>query len=234
MSVVEQAPALHLIGGFELRVAGRAVPLATNARRLLAFLAVSGSAQRRDAVAGRLWGWSTQARARATLRTALWRVRQTSEYVVRADRDAIGLRPTVRLDLAESTALAHELLGGSQRTPAIRAADFFVEDLLPGWDDDWLLLERERHRQLPQPTTHIVRPVRRRDRRRLPRHRRRAASRVGAPYPYQCPPRGRQSARGRAPALDVLAAARRAIGCPPVRRDAGPTPLLMTADAAPA
>jgi DNA-binding SARP family transcriptional activator len=148
MSVVDQAPALHVIGGFELRIAGRPVVLAAHARRLLAFLAVSGCPQRRDAVAGQLWGWSTQARARATLRTALWRVRQINEEIVRTDRDSVGLNARVRLDLAESTALARRLIDSTQHARLNHPDNLLIEDLLPGWDEDWLQLERERHRQL--------------------------------------------------------------------------------------
>jgi DNA-binding SARP family transcriptional activator len=156
MSVLEQVPALRVIGGFELRVADRPVVLPTNARRLLAFLAVMGGAQRRDSVAGRLWSWTTDARARATLRTALWRVRQAHSDVVRTDRDVLALGPSVRLDLTESTARARALIDGVPGAEVVGAiggaglqgADLLGADLLPGWDEDWLQLERERHRQL--------------------------------------------------------------------------------------
>jgi DNA-binding SARP family transcriptional activator len=32
--------------------------------------------------------------------------------------------------------------------PRTRSSDLLAKDLLPGWDEDWLQLERERHRQL--------------------------------------------------------------------------------------
>jgi DNA-binding SARP family transcriptional activator len=145
MTAGDLAPSLHVIGAFQLLVGGRPVSLAINARRLLAFLAVTGGAQRRDTVAGQLWGWVPQAQARATLRTALWRVRQIPAEVVGTDREELRLVGGLRVDLAESTALARELLDAGAM-PA--TADAFTEDILPGWEEDWLQLERERHRQL--------------------------------------------------------------------------------------
>lgn len=145
MTAGDLAPRLHVIGAFQLLVGGRPVSLATNARRLLAYLAVAGGAQRRDRVAGQLWGWVPQAQARAMLRTALWRVRQIPADVVRTDREELRLGAGLRVDLAESTALARELLD----TGAVPASpDAFTDDILPGWEEDWLHLERERHRQL--------------------------------------------------------------------------------------
>ena len=148
MTTIDHAPAIHVIGGFELLVAGEPVSLATNAQRLLAFLAIAGSSQRRETVAGRLWGWATQAQARATLRTALWRVRQVPAAVVRTDRDEVRLEPGVCVDLVESTALAKDVLDPSSPGLAAGSPAPFVDDILPGWDEDWLQLERERHRQL--------------------------------------------------------------------------------------
>ncbi len=145
---MEHAPALHIIGAFELLIGGRPVVLGSNARRLLAFLAVSGSTQRRDTVAGQLWSMASQPQARATLRTALWRVRQLPEELVHADREDVGLGPLVSVDLAESTALARDLLDRGSAPTVPGSPDLFTDDILPGWEEDWLVLERERHRQL--------------------------------------------------------------------------------------
>lgn len=148
MAVIYSAPTLQVIGSFELLIAGAPVSLATNARRLLAFLAVTGGPHRRDKIAGQLWGWVSQAQARATLRTALWRVRQVPATVVETDRDNVRLSPGVRVDLVESAALARDLLASDGRAAAHGSAAPFTDDILPGWDEDWLQLERERHRQL--------------------------------------------------------------------------------------
>lgn len=148
MAPGDHAADLHVIGTFELRIAGRPVALASGPRRLLAYLAVTGGAQRRDAVTGQLWGWAPQPQARARLRTALWRIRQLPTGVVDTDREEVALRRQVRVDLARSTGLAHDLLGAATQERLPDSPALLTDDILPGWDEDWLQLERERHRQL--------------------------------------------------------------------------------------
>jgi DNA-binding SARP family transcriptional activator len=53
------------------------------------------------------------------------------------------------VDLRDSLAQANRLLAaGADLDPLDAAVDALQGDLLPGWDEDWLLLERERVRQL--------------------------------------------------------------------------------------
>ncbi len=137
-------PALGVLGGFELVVDGRSVPLGRHTRRLLGYLAVTGTRTRRDTLVGHLWGWSPQRRASANLRTALWRVRQVDERIVTASGPDIGLHPGLEVDLARSARRARALLAGGPGPEQGR----LDADILPDWDEDWLLLERERHRQL--------------------------------------------------------------------------------------
>ena len=147
------APALHVLGGFELRIGGQAVLLPANGRRVLACLALAGPAMRRDALAGRVWTWSSQARAQANLRNALWRIRRVDRRVVEADHDEVRLGGDVAVDLRASTEHARELIerptacAAAAGDTAVRAG-LLEADILPDWDDDWVLLERERHRQL--------------------------------------------------------------------------------------
>jgi DNA-binding SARP family transcriptional activator len=148
-STTVRPPELRVLGGFELRLDDRPVPLVANARRVLAFLAVGGQIQRRETLAGQLWGDSSQERAQACLRTALWRVRQADLALVRVGRDQVSLGPCVEVDLWTSTDRARCLLGGEP--PAAGPAEWgglLEADLLPDWDEDWVALERERHRQL--------------------------------------------------------------------------------------
>jgi DNA-binding SARP family transcriptional activator len=141
---------LSVLGGFNLSVSQRSISLTSNAQRVLGFVAVSGSTQQRDVVAGQLWPSATQERAMANLRTALWRVRQASPRLIRTSRDAIGLEEVVQVDYTELGARARRLLGGMESTEdtVMLSHRPFEQDLLPGWDEEWLLLERERYRQL--------------------------------------------------------------------------------------
>ena len=143
-------PTLSVLGGFRLHASGVTVALPSNARRLLGLLAVGGTSQRREILAGRLWTSTFQERAQANLRTAVWRVRQTLPGVVDCTRDRVELDAAVTVDYLAMTSLAERLLHRDLGPEELRHVPFglLAADLLPGWDEDWLLIDRERHRQL--------------------------------------------------------------------------------------
>jgi DNA-binding SARP family transcriptional activator len=149
-----RAPArLVLLGGFSLLLDGDEVLLPSSAQRVLAGLGVGGRthlAQPRLVFAERLWSESLMERAQANLRTALWRIRQADPGLITTAHDRLQLGPSVRVDVHESLAQAKRLLSESDGPLAAEDAQVepLVQDLLPGWDDDWLLLERERVRQI--------------------------------------------------------------------------------------
>jgi DNA-binding SARP family transcriptional activator len=126
------------------------VALPSNAQRVLGCLALSGTGQRRDVLAGRLWTNASQERAHANLRTAVWRVRQTLPDVVACSRDSVELDPSVTVDYHAMTSLAERLLHRDLEAEELRQVPLglLASDLLPGWDEDWLIIDRERHRQL--------------------------------------------------------------------------------------
>jgi DNA-binding SARP family transcriptional activator len=148
------APArLVLLGGFSLLLDGQEVPLPSSAQRVLAGLGVGRRthlAQPRMVFAERLWSESLMERAQANLRTALWRIRQADPGLIATAHDRLQLGPSVRVDVHESLAQAKRLLAESDGPLAAEDSQVepLVQDLLPGWDDDWLLLERERVRQI--------------------------------------------------------------------------------------
>jgi DNA-binding SARP family transcriptional activator len=141
-----------LLGGFSLAVNGAAVVLRIPEQRLLAYLIVVQSASPahpRATLADRLWATSPTERACANLRTVLWRIRQADPRLLRATRDTVRLDDAVEVDvrgcLAQASRLlapGHQLEAGDTDITALRG------DLLPGWDEDWLQLERERIRQI--------------------------------------------------------------------------------------
>jgi DNA-binding SARP family transcriptional activator len=138
---------LSLLRGFDLRQADCPVRVPYSAQRLLAFLALHDRPLQRLYVAGCLWLDSTQEHANANLRTALWRLRRPGCVVVEATPSDLGLADGVVVDLNEAAAAARRALSHDGE-----AADLeqlcLAGDLLPGWYDDWLLIERERFRQL--------------------------------------------------------------------------------------
>ncbi|MFE8886774.1 BTAD domain-containing putative transcriptional regulator [Pseudarthrobacter enclensis] len=143
---------LYLLNGFSLFLAGDRVRLPLHAQRVLAFLALArqdGVTCSRNAVVGRLWADSTVEHANGSLRTALWRIRSAWAGLVAAGRNELALGPEVSVDLQSCRDQAGRLLS---RDMDLAAGDIdcstLTGELLPAWDEDWLLVERERLRQL--------------------------------------------------------------------------------------
>ncbi|MDN5913868.1 MAG: AAA family ATPase [Pseudonocardia sp.] len=140
---------IRLLGEVEVSLDGHPLPELATARglRLLARLALAtGGGVPRDRLAGDLWPSSAAAQARTNLRKLLHDVRhrlpdpdQFVEPGHRSVRWCAG--PAGFVDaLAFTDALARGDPAGAVR--------YYGGDLLPGCEDDWVLVERERLRRL--------------------------------------------------------------------------------------
>ncbi|MGW3603831.1 AfsR/SARP family transcriptional regulator [Micromonospora sp. NPDC005161] len=139
--------ALRLLGGFGLEREGRPVAVSQGARRLLAYLGVRPRCARAEA-AGTLWPGSHEERARANLRTMLWRLHRVTPEPLLEEDDRLSLAAGVTSDVAALGAAAAALLaGGSPVSAGDGVPALATGELLPGWYDDWVLTERERLRQ---------------------------------------------------------------------------------------
>ncbi|SFT86558.1 DNA-binding transcriptional activator of the SARP family [Geodermatophilus amargosae] len=142
-----------LLDGFSVRAgraAGQPVPeeLPRSVQRVVAHVCLAGRPAR-AAVSGDLWPDVPEDRAQASLRSALWRLRRSAPELVDASHDTLRLAVGVRIDVHEMTTWAE--LVCDPRTEADRVSlprPDLLGDLLPGWYDDWVLLERDRLHQL--------------------------------------------------------------------------------------
>jgi SARP family transcriptional regulator, regulator of embCAB operon len=149
-------PRTHLrvsvLGGFRLEEDGVSVLLPDGSKRLLAFLALNGRSIRRSEAAGTLWPAVTEDHASSSLRSALARLSPRARESVLATTKEIGLSHDVAVDLWDSRELAHLLTTASRASPAFEPDVDDVVDLsneiLPGWYDDWVLVEAEAWRQV--------------------------------------------------------------------------------------
>jgi DNA-binding SARP family transcriptional activator len=135
---------LALMGNFMLAGADGAVRLPMTAQRVVAFLALARKPVSRLYVAGHLWPDASEARAAASLRSALWRVRRAGD-VVRTDAYDLELDAAVSVDVAAALELARRV---DDTAAALSATDVGelcrTDDLLPGWyDEAWLDIERD-------------------------------------------------------------------------------------------
>ena len=134
---------LRLLDGFDAEVDRRSVRLPLGAQRVVAFVALHERPLQRLYVAGSLWLDSPEARAAANLRSALWRIQRLAPSLLDVDAHTLRLGSDVRVDLRDAERLARaELDDGASELAGLGA------DLLPDWYEDWVLIERERFRQL--------------------------------------------------------------------------------------
>ena len=141
-------PRLALVGGFELILGRRPVPLPDRAQRLVAFLALRARPVERQQLAGLLWLDNTEHRAMANLRSTLWRVREVVPSLLLDVGRQLMLDPRVGVDFHEITRHAHSILDGAEPARGWVEELSAAGELLPDWDDDWVMIERERLHQL--------------------------------------------------------------------------------------
>ncbi|MEV2227891.1 BTAD domain-containing putative transcriptional regulator [Streptomyces phaeochromogenes] len=145
----KNAPALHLLGGPRVLHRGRWLDVPEGSKRLLAFVALNGGRVERRHAAGTLWPAGDDLRAAGNLRSALWRLKAAGIDLLASDRCSLFVREHTVVDLYVLYNWAGRLIGGTATEEDLSALRWRVDalDLLPGWYDDWVLLERERVRQ---------------------------------------------------------------------------------------
>ncbi len=142
-------PAIRLLGTFVISNEHGEVALSNDAERLVAFLAVQGVAVDRSYVAGTLWSECATERADGSLRSALWRVRRECPDLIEFNSGRLAIASSAASDLQFLEEAARQLrldvcpeqLVQWDQKPLGR-------ELLPGWYEDWVLIARERFRQL--------------------------------------------------------------------------------------
>jgi SARP family transcriptional regulator, regulator of embCAB operon len=142
---------VFLLGGFGLVAGDERVAVAPASQRLLAYVALAGRPVPRDLAAGVLWPMVVERHAHGSLRAALARLAARAPGVLRGDGSEVSLVHGVGVDLFEAQVVARRLLADAGAVGADRAAAAVAGlsvELLPGWYEDWALVEAENWRQL--------------------------------------------------------------------------------------
>lgn len=140
---------LSLLDGFELCCDGSVIEVAPAGQRLVAFLALQQRTVQRGYVAGRLWLDASERRAQASLRTTLWRTQVPGAELLHATSTHLRLGDAVHVDFQRALACARQVLEVADGLRGDALATLAGSgELLPDWYDEWLMIERERFRQL--------------------------------------------------------------------------------------
>jgi DNA-binding SARP family transcriptional activator len=137
---------LHLLAEFQLLVEGKAITLPHSVERILAFLGICHAPVARARLASTLWPDVANDRANHDLRSALWRLRRLTGVIREEDR-RLALTPDVHVDFMEIADLTRSLIVEPGPTALDRVPDLVrANEILPGWEEEWLVVERERFR----------------------------------------------------------------------------------------
>ena len=138
---------LKVLGEWRLEEGGEIVILGVRQQRLLAALAIHGR-KSRHFYSGLLWPECTEARALGSLRAAIFTVAQRLPKAIVSNGSEVHLADWIEIDLSQ----LREVLARPLGNPGIMREPWFTGptsvELLPGWCDEWVLLEQHHLRRL--------------------------------------------------------------------------------------
>lgn len=138
---------IRLLGKFAVTIEGHPVELRLRAAQsLLAYLALTaGTPHRREQLAGLLWPDADEASAKGNLRHTLWRIRKAlgPHDIIIADDLTLSWNSAAEFWL-DANFVGQKLPADASAEDLIAAVSAYGGELLPGFYDDWVVLERER------------------------------------------------------------------------------------------
>ena len=142
---------IYLLGQFKLQSGDIPIDLPSRpAQAVMAYLALNpGVSIRREALASLLWPDAAESNARSYLRQALWRIRKSLESGSLIWEDYLQISDISVLfdDRSDGWVDANKMLEPIQEiaeSEIEQVVNLYRGELLPGFYEDWVVLERER------------------------------------------------------------------------------------------
>jgi len=139
---------VRLIGTFDIRCDGKSVTISSRAAQsLFAYLILTaGNLHRREKLAGMFWPDASEEKARAYLRHEIWQIRKALSYKPKVEyllADDLTIVFDQSADYWLDVAALKNVNGNASADQLMSALSFYQDELLPGFYEDWVVLERE-------------------------------------------------------------------------------------------
>ena len=143
---------LAVLGGFCITVDGRQIAIPPSVQRVLACLALRSQDQDRIVLEGVLYPDGRKRQTSSSLRSALWRANHVTSYrLIDSRGQRLRLADAVNVDLQSWTRRARFLTAELESDRTIDCSQLIETlrlELLPSWEEQWLVLERQRWDQV--------------------------------------------------------------------------------------
>ncbi len=141
---------VKLLGEFNIQLDGQPIDIPSRpAQTLLAYLVLHpNTAYRREMLAGLIWPDANESNARSNLRHALWRIRKTlgeplGPAIFPSDDLTVTFNPPAECWI-DANRVTDKATAATPLAALRETVSAYRGELLPGFYDDWITLERER------------------------------------------------------------------------------------------
>lgn len=135
--------AVDMIGQFSVRLGGDFVDLHHGGQRLVAYVAVHRGVAHRSRIATALWPDLHGPAGLARVRDAVYKINAVTPGLICAQTHRIVMGDRVTVDLEEARRVARALLNEADPGSVSTASQLLGDDVLPTWDEDWLISEQQ-------------------------------------------------------------------------------------------
>lgn len=147
---------LELLSSWNLFCGERRLHLSPREQRLISALAIEGS-RPRSYLCGLLWPESGEPKALGSLRVVIHFITRNAPGLLEIRGTLLALSESVSTDLQRLQEEVHVIMAGEKNDLSLSDVNLLRRaELLPGWYEDWILLERARLSHLRLHTLQVM------------------------------------------------------------------------------